>query len=480
MTALKCRTKDLEIPEEAPFSYDKMGREQVATILTDIVTFYSQLGCVMSLNGAWGTGKTTFTKMWKAQLMLQGYKTLYYNAWTSDYLSDPLIALSSELTELCNEKGGMDEFISSVGKVTMATIGAGAKGVLKKFTGIDSDCIDAAIDETTEISKEFLAEYKSQKKAIEDFKKNLEEYVAYNASDKPIIFFIDELDRCNPNYAVSVLERVKHLFDVPNIIFVLAINKTQLCNAIQGYFGSTTMDANEYLKRFIDIEYNLPMNNIDKYCEYLYDEYSFDSFFNNEKRKECIRDNYEASYFKGMTKIMCKTIPINLRLLDRIFAYTRLALLQFPFNSYMFSSIYYMLCFWKITNNKLYDDICNKRLTVIELLKILENVFRIEIREQEKEGYAQPRISWVIAETLVCYDNTSLNGRWDSKKELQGTKTDDSKEILDFKLPTSIIDKDNLNEALTWYTNHSYDARGAGLGFIFKRINLLDNFALNR
>lgn len=171
MTALKCRTKDLEIPEEAPFSYDKMGREQVATILTDIVTFYSQLGCVMSLNGAWGTGKTTFTKMWKAQLMLQGYKTLYYNAWTSDYLSDPLIALSSELTELCNEKGGMDEFISSVGKVTMATIGAGAKGVLKKFTGIDSDCIDAAIDETTEISKEFLAEYKSQKKAIEDFKK---------------------------------------------------------------------------------------------------------------------------------------------------------------------------------------------------------------------------------------------------------------------------------------------------------------------
>lgn len=283
MTALKCRTKDLEIPEEAPFSYDKMGREQVATILTDIVTFYSQLGCVMSLNGAWGTGKTTFTKMWKAQLMLQGYKTLYYNAWTSDYLSDPLIALSSELTELCNEKGGMDEFISSVGKVTMATIGAGAKGVLKKFTGIDSDCIDAAIDETTEISKEFLAEYKSQKKAIEDFKKNLEEYVAYNASDKPIIFFIDELDRCNPNYAVSVLERVKHLFDVPNIIFVLAINKTQLCNAIQGYFGSTTMDANEYLKRFIDIEYNLPMNNIDKYCEYLYDEYSFDSFFNNLK-----------------------------------------------------------------------------------------------------------------------------------------------------------------------------------------------------
>lgn len=52
----------------------------------------------------------------------------------------------------------------------MATIGAGAKGVLKKFTGIDSDCIDAAIDETTEISKGFLAEYKSQKKLLKTLK----------------------------------------------------------------------------------------------------------------------------------------------------------------------------------------------------------------------------------------------------------------------------------------------------------------------
>lgn len=184
MTAIKCRTKELEIPAEAPFTNDKLGREKFASILTDIVTFYGQSGCVMSLNGEWGTGKTTFVKMWKAQLALKGFQTLYYNAWTSDYLSDPLIALSSELMELSKEGSKVDEMISNAGRVTMAVIGAGAKCLVKKFTGVDSDCIGSAINEANEIGKEYLSEYKAQKKTIEEFKKNLEEYVAFNAADQ--------------------------------------------------------------------------------------------------------------------------------------------------------------------------------------------------------------------------------------------------------------------------------------------------------
>ena len=67
---------------------------------------------------------------------------------------------------------------------------------------------------------------------------------ADNAGEYPVIFFVDELDRCNPRYAVAVLERIKHLFEIPNIIFVLAINKKELSNAIQGYYGSSKIDSN--------------------------------------------------------------------------------------------------------------------------------------------------------------------------------------------------------------------------------------------
>ena len=65
---------------------------------------------------------------------------------------------------------------------------------------------------------------------------------------------MDELDRCNPHYAVKVLERIKHLFCIPNIVFVLSIDKMQLANSVRGYYGSDFINAEEYLKETYNIE----------------------------------------------------------------------------------------------------------------------------------------------------------------------------------------------------------------------------------
>lgn len=65
---MKCRTVELEIPERNPFLNDKLDRSHLSDVLTDVVTFYGQSGCVMALNGEWGAGKTTFVKMWGQNL----------------------------------------------------------------------------------------------------------------------------------------------------------------------------------------------------------------------------------------------------------------------------------------------------------------------------------------------------------------------------------------------------------------------------
>ena len=80
MTFIKSRSQEIEIPQENPFANDKLGRSSVCNILTDIVSFYGQSGCVMALGGEWGSGKTTFVKMWRQHLKNEGYKTLYFNA----------------------------------------------------------------------------------------------------------------------------------------------------------------------------------------------------------------------------------------------------------------------------------------------------------------------------------------------------------------------------------------------------------------
>lgn len=94
----------------------------------------------------------------------------------------------------------------------------------------------------------------NRRKPLRNLRAACSRFIADNAGEKPVVFFIDELDRCRPDYSVKVLERIKHLFDLPNIIFVLSVNKKQLGHAIQGFYGTSSLDADDYLRRFIDLE----------------------------------------------------------------------------------------------------------------------------------------------------------------------------------------------------------------------------------
>lgn len=93
------RTTDIEIPVVDPFRNCKLGRQKYAEVLKTL-TIGNNNGCVISLNGAWGTGKTTFIQMFKQMMNNEGYPTLYFNAWETDYISDPIIGLIGEMKKL--------------------------------------------------------------------------------------------------------------------------------------------------------------------------------------------------------------------------------------------------------------------------------------------------------------------------------------------------------------------------------------------
>jgi predicted KAP-like P-loop ATPase len=78
-----------------------------------------------------------------------------------------------------------------------------------------------------------------------------------------LIIFIDELDRCRPLYAIECLERIKHIFGIKRLIFVLSIDKKNLAKSIQSQYGN--IDTNNYLRRFIDLEFDLKNPSIDKF-----------------------------------------------------------------------------------------------------------------------------------------------------------------------------------------------------------------------
>ena len=83
---------------------------------------------------------------------------------------------------------------------------------------------------------------------------------------KSIVIFVDELDRCNPSYAVRLLEDIKHYFLMDNVTFVFSVNLSELQHMVKSVYGEQ-FDAFRYLDRFFDIRLNLPVANQELYLK---------------------------------------------------------------------------------------------------------------------------------------------------------------------------------------------------------------------
>ena len=83
-----------------------------------------------------------------------------------------------------------------------------------------------------------------------------------------LIIFVDELDRCNPNYAVKFLERIKHYFLDDRITFVFSVNLAELQHTIKHHYGEG-FNAFRYLDRFFDFRVDLPPASMDFYYKSL-------------------------------------------------------------------------------------------------------------------------------------------------------------------------------------------------------------------
>lgn len=254
---MNIKHSEIEIEEANPFANCKLDRKKYSSVLTNIINSYPY-GFVLALNNKWGTGKTTFVKMWEQDLKNNKYQTVYFNAWENDFENNPLTALKGELKTITT-KDTEPEFKKTLKKASALTRNIApiiAKAIADRY--IDTEGIKEAIIGVTkglsDVFENEVHEYEKKKKSISDFRQSLSEFIANTNEGKPLVFIIDELDRCRPNYAVSILEQIKHFFSVPNIVFILSIDKEQLGNAIKGVYGSDSIDSNEYLRRFIDLE----------------------------------------------------------------------------------------------------------------------------------------------------------------------------------------------------------------------------------
>ena len=203
---------------------------------------------------------------------------VYIDSFANDYIDDAFIVVTSAITTYIEEnsvnpdEGKSKEFMEKAKHVGVQLLSWTAKVGIKAATlgAIKDSDIEDLKDIKTDLAKglsnvvgdfvgERLASHKQDVEMLRSFKELLSEIPTLLSpeGDKPFVIIIDELDRCKPTYAVELIEKVKHLFSVKNVVFVLVMHRKQLEEAVKCVYGEN-IDAHTYLQKFINIETTIP------------------------------------------------------------------------------------------------------------------------------------------------------------------------------------------------------------------------------
>lgn len=327
---------------------DLLGRQEDAVFLIDFLTRRHaerkkaaiKGAYVLNVNAEWGFGKTYFLRG-LAEELRANHPVVFIDAWKNDFTDDPYTMVISEIDAFFQpiiERTGETEgkrFKSAYsvvkqhgGKLLAIAIKGAAKRGAEKLIGggVDEaaalfdratqegqfgDAADEAVAagleavgeslETTSVelfdkfATKVIGQYQEVKASQENFMESLAAFLKAFEKAKPqytlpMFVFIDELDRCRPPYAIALLERIKHLFDIEDIVFVIATDTKQLSHSIAGFYGAN-FDGHGYLNRFFTRTYTLPKPHTQEFIEAMVaasgiDTSKWHSFGSNDDKSE--------------------------------------------------------------------------------------------------------------------------------------------------------------------------------------------------
>lgn len=262
-----------------------IGRNQQLDTFVGLLNSIEK-NAVLTIDGAWGSGKTVFVRQLEYLNKLntekislphinnieefqQEFVTYYYNAWENDFHDDPMQSL---LFNLINDF--WDKTDKAGDKFVKVSKGLGAS-VIKTLTAglVNVEDINKAENITGLVKS--ITTANDRKKAINDI---IDNYL--DLKGKKLLFIVDELDRCKPTFAVNLLESIKHYFTNDKIVFLMSTNNNQLSHTIKKVYGEN-FDGTGYLSKFYDLVFNLPELDSESYIKYL-GGYTRSSYYSDE------------------------------------------------------------------------------------------------------------------------------------------------------------------------------------------------------
>ena len=369
---IRIQPKEVTIPDDPkgdPFKDDLLNRKESVEILTHLITSIEG-PCTMAVDAPWGAGKTTFINMWDQYLRNNGLTVVKFSAWENDFCGDPFAALCVELATAKNTGIDKEKLMEAGEKVIKHVTGNAMNQLVAAITAGTINLQELVKSDETDITKR-LDQYQDAKRAIKEFRdllRNMATHASCEQQYTPLIVMIDELDRCRPSYAVEFLEVAKHLFTVDNIVFVLAVNRTELAHSVSAIYGAG-FDADGYLQRFFDVDFRLPEPHRSAFIVSLIDKIQINNYFGRTQDTDSQR-----LFQRALTLLQefSTTFSLSLRQIQQLVHRLGLVFASLPGNQYSFFLSATVALTLRAINPQVYHEFINGRVSDLE---VVDNIF---------------------------------------------------------------------------------------------------------
>ena len=256
----------------------------------------------IALQGDWGTGKTSFLQAMKSDFEAKGsgIKTIYFNTWQYSQFKMSENLYASFISNIVNALGesGKDEKVKESAKSIIKNVfkisSRLAKNAIKESINIDID----------ELEEEIAAKEMEKAQTIKSLKAEFADMVKKTKGEGGrVVIFVDDLDRLNPEIAVELLEVMKLFMDVPDCIFVLAIDYEVVVSGVRKKFGNDMSEekCRSFFDKIIQLPFRMPVNS-----------------YNIEGMIRKILGQRINTYIKPVSVLVKNTLGANPRTLKRV------------------------------------------------------------------------------------------------------------------------------------------------------------------
>lgn len=243
-------------------SDDRFGFLPYVRALHTAVAAADPLPLTVGVFGSWGTGKSSFLGLWRDLFAEEGTRTIWFNPWKYDRKVEVWAALlHTVLAEMEQEERLRDRVGRLARAATWLSVRAGLGHAATLATGglVTGGDVDGLLDT---LSTTDAQEYRQ----INAFESGFAEAVAdFVGPDGRLVVFVDDLDRCTPDAAVTVLESLKLFLGESRCVFVLALDVDVLSAVATNKFGralagapAEAVSGSAYLEKIVQLPFFLP------------------------------------------------------------------------------------------------------------------------------------------------------------------------------------------------------------------------------